>query len=163
MGIEALENKIKDRLENHSSPELIYCYSNGEKSKSEILQEMSNKICNYLGNNDLCKTLYEAVMARENIEQTGIGEGLGLPHARIDGVSKVIISVALLEKEVEYGSIDNKKVKLIVMVVAPKEATKEYLTVISNVANLFKSVEYRNFIFKAKNSEELLNSIKEFK
>lgn len=106
------------------------------------------------------KTILQGIMKREELESTGFGNGIAVPHARIDGVPSLTIFVGVYRKGVEFDSLDGKPVNLIFLILAPKSETKLYITIL---AKLIKILD------KRKNLTELIaidtpqSFIKEFR
>ena len=61
----------------------------------------------------------EALIAREALGPTGVGHGVALPHARLDGVEEVTGLFVLLEKPVDFGSVDRQPVDIAFALFAP--------------------------------------------
>lgn len=64
----------------------------------------------------------EALMERESLGPTGVGHGVALPHARVSGIDEVRGVFILLEKPVEFESVDRQPVDVILALFAPEEA-----------------------------------------
>ena len=78
------------------------------------------------------------IFIREDIESTGIGEGIALPHARTDAVSKPLIAVAISKKGIEFDSLDSRPVKIIFMIVVPIKESKQLLKLLAKVTQFLK-------------------------
>lgn len=76
----------------------------------------------------------EALMERESLGPTGVGHGVALPHARISGVDKVLGVFIMLEKPVDFDSVDRQPVDLICALFAPEEAGVEHLKALALVS-----------------------------
>jgi fructose-specific phosphotransferase system IIA component len=64
------------------------------------------------------KVLFESIMTREKVMTTGIGEGLAIPHTFLGEIQDMAIAVAVLGQELDFQSLDQRPVKMIVMIVA---------------------------------------------
>ena len=84
---------------------------------------------------------YAQVIHRESLENTGIGNGLAIPHARTDSVTKFISIFGLLDKPIDYESIDGKPVKYVLLSIFPTEMSTRYLYLIGMMARLFSNKE----------------------
>jgi fructose-specific phosphotransferase system IIA component len=62
--------------------------------------------------------LFESIMTREKLMTTGIGEGLAIPHTFLGEIQDMAIAVAVLGQELDFQSLDQRPVKMIVMIVA---------------------------------------------
>ena len=63
------------------------------------------------------KLILTRIVDRERLESTGIGHGVAVPHARVDTGSNIALAVGKSKKGIDFDSIDNKKVQLIILVI----------------------------------------------
>ena len=77
-------------------------------TKRQLLQELAHKSSEITGIND--RTIFDALLERENLGTTGFGGGTALPHARIEDLDKIYGFFAKLNTPVAYEAIDNKAV-----------------------------------------------------
>ena len=80
----------------------------------------------------------EALMERESLGPTGVGHGVALPHARLEGLDEVTGAFIMLEKPVEFDSVDRQPVDLIFALFAPEDAGVEHLRALALVARTFR-------------------------
>lgn len=84
-----------------------------------------------------------------------------MPHARFPELSNPAIALALLEDDLEFGSIDGKGVNVVCMILCPEKHPTLALKVMSQIAKLFSVPEAKERIFSAKNGAEIFKCIKE--
>ena len=90
------------------------------------------------------KALYkEAILARENISSTAVGDGIAVPHAKSEAVKKPSLAVITVPKGVDYDSFDEEKSKLIFMIAAPKDGNL-HLEVLSKLMTLLMDKDFCN-------------------
>lgn len=89
---------------------------------------------------------YAQVIHRESLENTGIGNGLAIPHARTESVSDLISIFGILDKPIDYQSMDEKPVKYVLLSIFPTEMSTKYLYLIGMMARLFSHKEKRKMI-----------------
>jgi mannitol/fructose-specific phosphotransferase system IIA component (Ntr-type) len=82
------------------------------------------------------------VLEREQIETTGIGEGIAIPHARTDAVEGICICLGISPKGIDYGSIDNEPVHILILLAANESAHEDYLNTLACVASLFNDKKF---------------------
>ncbi len=95
---------------------------------------------------ELAETIYgleaqrviEALLAREALGPTGVGHGVALPHARIDGLDEVVGLFVLLEKPVDFGSVDRQPVDIAFSLFAPETAGVEHLKALALVSRTLR-------------------------
>ena len=106
-------------------------------SKKRLLQEISEIITIY--NSDSSpSTAYEALMQRETLGATGVGNGVAIPHARLAGIEKVVGAFFKLDKPMDFSSVDRKPVDLIFALFAPENAGVEHLKALALVSRTLR-------------------------
>lgn len=83
----------------------------------------------------------DALLERENLGPTGVGKGVALPHARIDGLENVVGAFIRLEKPLEFEAVDRQPVDLIFALFAPKDAGVEHLKALALVSRTMRNPE----------------------
>ncbi|SMX33717.1 PTS sugar transporter subunit IIA [Maliponia aquimaris] len=76
----------------------------------------------------------EALMERETLGPTGVGHGVALPHARISGLERVVGVFILLERPIDFDSVDRQPVDIVFGLFAPEEAGVEHLKALALVS-----------------------------
>lgn len=76
----------------------------------------------------------QAILEREEVTSTGIGQGVAVPHARLPSVVGFVISIAVCPKGVEFAAQDGRPVHVAVMIAATDQDRKTYLRVLASVA-----------------------------
>lgn len=100
------------------------------------------------------KTVLQTLIERERLGSTGIGHGVALPHGRINGLEEVIGAVAVLEKPLDYDSLDNQPIKLAFGLLVPAEANEQHLKILAHLARLFNDETLREKMFEAGTNNE---------
>jgi PTS system nitrogen regulatory IIA component len=80
----------------------------------------------------------EALMAREALGPTGVGHGVALPHARLDGIKDVAGAFVLLDKPIDFGAVDRQPVDIAFALFAPEEAGVEHLKALALVSRTLR-------------------------
>ena len=112
-------------------------------SKKRLLQEISEIISIY-NPESLPSTAYEALMSREALGATGVGNGVAIPHARIKGLNKVVGAFFKLDKPMDFSSVDRKPVDLIFALFAPEGAGVEHLKALALVSRTLRDDSVRS-------------------
>ncbi|HEA52880.1 PTS IIA-like nitrogen regulatory protein PtsN [Marinobacter antarcticus] len=122
-------------IDNILAPELTLCKVPAS-SKKRVLEFIAEQI---LQRNDALNEsqVFNNLIARERLGSTGIGQGIAIPHCRLEGLEHVIGVLMTLEEAVEFDAIDNQPVDLVFALVVPKEATSEHLELLSQLAEKF--------------------------
>ncbi len=94
-------------------------------------------------------------MERERLGSTGVGYGVAIPHARIEGLTSVRAVFARLESPIEYEAIDDRPVDLVVLLLAPIDAGAEHLKALAKVSRLLRREDMRAKLRSAPSVESL--------
>ena len=113
----------------------------GASSRKQALQAMSDIAADLTGLN--ARDIFDAVLQRERLGSTGVGQGVAIPHARLAGVKEVVGVFARLRTPVDFESIDGRPADLIFMLIAPDDAGAEHLKALARVSRLLRREDVR--------------------
>lgn len=105
--------------------------------KKQLLQELAAMAARGCGLNE--REIFEALLQRERLGSTGIGNGLAIPHGRFPGLSRMSGVFARLEKPVDFESVDGIPVDLVFVLLAPEAAGADHLQGLARVARLLRT------------------------
>jgi len=100
-----------------------------------------------------------AIVRRENMESTGIGVGVAIPHARTKAVSSIVLAFGRSDSGVDFNSLDGKPSHLIFLIAAPEEQKTEYIMTLARLSKLLRKDEVRIGLNKAGSSDDVLRVI----
>ncbi len=106
------------------------------------------------------ESLLEAMLVREELGSTGLGNGIAIPHARypvVTHISHAIVAVCFLEEPVDYGAIDGKQVNCLVTLISP--TVRSHLKMLSRIAYVLKDAKVLDTIVHQKSREVILKEI----
>ncbi|MBM3314061.1 PTS fructose transporter subunit IIA [candidate division WOR-3 bacterium] len=101
----------------------------------------------------------KAIVRRENMESTGIGLGVAIPHARTRAVSNIVLAFGRSNSGVNFHSLDGKPSHLVFLIAAPEEQKTEYIMTLARLSRLLREDEVRIGLNKAGTAEEVLRVI----
>jgi mannitol/fructose-specific phosphotransferase system IIA component (Ntr-type) len=104
---------------------------------------------------------YAQIIHRESLENTGIGSGFAIPHARTDSVSDFNVLFGVARQGVDYQSFDDKPVKYILLSIFPSEMSTKYLYLVGMMAKIFSSKKNRDALDKAGTPKEIYKVLTE--
>lgn len=132
-----------------------------EKEKVEVIKRLSKKLIelNYITD---AEEFFTEILKRENLESTGIGMGIAIPHARSKVVKDLVIVFGRSEEGVDFSSLDGKPAHLIFLIAGPEDKKAEYLLALAKLSKLLRKDEVRIELNKVKNEEEVLAVIKKY-
>lgn len=125
------------------------------KKKEKILLELVDSICK---NKELSnkKEIKEAIFHREKLMSTGIGLGIAVPHARIKGITELVMAVGICREGIDdYETLDDIPITVVVLILAGEGQHKTYIQVLSLIVSKLKKSEVREKLMNAKNEKEL--------
>jgi len=99
--------------------------------------------------------IYRALLAREKLGSTAIGEGIAIPHCRIDQCAEAAGCLVTLQEPIDFGSADGHDVDVIFVLLVPEEATEGHLNLLAALARSFSNAALRNRVRQTHNPEEL--------
>jgi len=97
----------------------------------------------------------EALLEREAAGSTGVGYGVAVPHARLDGLGRMRSIFVRLEHPIEFGSVDDQPVDLLFALFAPKNAGAEHLRALAKVSRLLRQTAVREHLRTARSADAL--------
>ncbi|HCZ00326.1 MAG: PTS lactose transporter subunit IIC [Rhodobacterales bacterium RIFCSPHIGHO2_02_FULL_62_130] len=104
--------------------------------KKRLFQELGEVASQAYGLN--AATAIDGLQERESLGPTGVGNGIALPHARLEGLEKIIGVFIRLEKPLEYESVDRQPVDLIFGLFAPKDSGVDHLKALALVSRTMR-------------------------
>lgn len=109
-------------------------------SKKRLFQEIA-EIANSVYDLPSDRTV-EALLEREGLGPTGVGHGVALPHARLDGLDDVVGVFLVLEKPLDFGAVDRQPVDIVFALFAPENAGVDHLKALALVSRTLREQNY---------------------
>jgi PTS system nitrogen regulatory IIA component len=101
------------------------------------------------------ETIYRALLAREKLGSTAIGEGIAIPHCRINDCAVAAGCLVTLQEPIDFGSADGQDVDIIFVLLVPEEATEAHLKLLAALARSFSHAEVRDRVRQTQDPEAL--------
>jgi fructose-specific phosphotransferase system IIA component len=127
-------------------------------NKTELLIQIAQYLASLYDLKDKAMVV-QKIMDREAEMSTGIGFGIAIPHARVEGIERVYMVAARLVKGIEFDAIDEQPVHLIFMVLSPANASNPYTQILSSLSRIMSYEEIRQSLIEAETPETFLNVI----
>ncbi|MFW5828846.1 MAG: PTS sugar transporter subunit IIA, partial [Planctomycetota bacterium] len=102
------------------------------------------------------QAFHQAIMEREAIGSTGIGRGVAIPHCKLPSIEGFIIGIGIAATGIDYGSPDNKPVRLLVMIGATDQERRDYLRLLATVAGLLKDPAILDALIACRDPERVV-------
>lgn len=138
------EDRVKIPLEN--------------TDKNKIIEEMVGMIdqSSPLKNKD---QILQAVLAREAVMSTGVGDEIAIPHGKSEGVDDIVAALGITKEPVNFDSLDNKPVRLIWLLVGPQDKTGPHLKALSRISRLMHQKDFRERLMDTIKPEDIIEYI----
>ena len=125
----------------------------GASSKRQALHVVADVAAEALGMP--ADKVLEALLEREALGSTGLGAGVAVPHARLEGVDRVTAVFVRLDTPVAYGSVDDRPVDLLFALFAPPRAGADHLRALAAVSRALRSSEMREQLRQARTADAI--------
>src|SRR5438128_4528971 len=101
------------------------------------------------------------VKRRETSMSTGIGFGIGIPHASTDLISEVVGALGRSRKGINFDALDNQPVSLVMLFLVPQGQFQKHLHTLANIAKLLHKAEFRKALEQAPDGDAMLKAIRD--
>lgn len=137
-------------------------------TKSAVLINSKKRIIEYIA--QLAKTklpelseydILESLLSREKLGSTGIGNGIALPHGRLQEINQSLAIFVTTKTPVRYDAIDNRPVDIFCALLIPEEQCKAHLSTLSSIAKLLNNKSVCKQIRQAETDEQVYRILME--
>jgi PTS system nitrogen regulatory IIA component len=129
-------------------------FTTSVSSKKRALEILSETLA--YQDTDLNKNkILDALLAREKLGSTGLGNGIAIPHCRMEEIETIRASILKLEEGVEYEASDDLPVEFLFCLVVPEDANEDHLQLLAELAELLNNEQIRKSIQNSSNAKEL--------
>ncbi|UVH54080.1 PTS IIA-like nitrogen regulatory protein PtsN [Pseudomonas sp. CBSPBW29] len=123
-------------------------------SKKRALEQIANLIGREVPEMDT-QDVYEALIAREKLGSTGFGNGIAIPHCRLQGCESPVSALLHLDAPIDFDAIDGAPVDLLFVLLVPQAATDAHLELLRQIASMLDRKEVRDKLRSAPSNEAL--------
>jgi PTS system nitrogen regulatory IIA component len=103
-------------------------------NKRSLMQQLANLAAQRLELDP--STILASLNEREQLGSTGFGQGVAIPHARIDGLDRIYGLFVRLGEPVEYKAIDGRAIDLVFLLLSPMNAGAEHLKALASISRI---------------------------
>ncbi|MBI4982143.1 MAG: PTS sugar transporter subunit IIA [Candidatus Omnitrophica bacterium] len=103
--------------------------------------------------------LIDALMSREALGSTAIGQGIAIPHAKSDCVSKLVAAFGLSKKGVDFDSLDGEPAYIFFLLVAPQDSAGPHLKALARISRLLKDKYFRDTLRNSTDDKSVIKII----
>lgn len=130
------------------------------KTKREVLLELSNLFVDDLKRVD-SDSAVEVLLDREKLGSTGIGDGIAIPHGKLPGLDRLVVSFGRSLEGVEFDALDGKPVTIFFLLLAPENSAGKHLKALAKISRMLRDSEFRKDLMAADSDQKLYSLIME--
>jgi len=112
-------------------------------SKEELLRALAERASQHSAVSCGADQILSALLNRERLGSTGVGEGVAIPHAKIPGMTELVACVGRVPGGVPFDAIDQKPVRLVFLLLVPENSAGAHLKALARVSRLLKDADFR--------------------
>lgn len=106
-------------------------------------------------------SIVDAVLKREELGSTGIGNGVAVPHTKHPSVDRLIATVALAKSGIDFASLDGEDVFILFLLVSPPDRPGDHLRGLENISRHLRNQNFCSFLRQARSGEEVVELLTE--
>ena len=128
----------------------------------DIRAESQKNVFKILGNifskknKTLSSLIIDKLNERERLGSTSVGNGIAIPHTKIDGINETQVIFLKLKDGVDFSASDGKKIDLVFSIIAPENSESDHLLILSSISNLIRKKQKVDRLRGSSNMEEIL-------
>ncbi len=128
--------------------------------KPAVLEELASALAS--AEPELAEApLLQVLRDREDLQSTGIGDGVAIPHGKVAGLSRLVASFSRSRAGVDFDSIDGEKTHLFFLLVVPEHSGGQHLKALARISRFFRDAAFRKALEEAATAEDVFRAIEE--
>ncbi|MFH0899599.1 MAG: PTS sugar transporter subunit IIA [Pseudomonadota bacterium] len=128
------------------------------EDKDGVLEELAGRLASAFPGIEK-EELVRVLLERESLASTAIGEGIAIPHGKLNSVGKLTACIGRARKGVDFDSMDGRPTHIFFVLVAPENSTGAHLKALARISRLFKDTDFRSRLLAANDEEEMYKTI----
>ncbi|MEM8963815.1 MAG: PTS sugar transporter subunit IIA [Acidobacteriota bacterium] len=142
------------KLDALTRPELIFpaLHAADRHAVLHILAESMVTQAPELGD---VEALYSKLEEREALGSTGIGDGVAIPHCKLDGLAEVIMAIGVTREPIDFDAVDEQPVRLFFLVVSPPDSPAAHLRCLAAISRWVRSGDHAQRILASHDPVEI--------
>ena len=126
-------------------------HAESQKNVFKILGNIFSK-----KNKTLSSLIIDKLNERERLGSTSVGNGIAIPHTKIDGINETQVIFLKLKDGVDFSASDGKKIDLVFSIIAPENSESDHLLILSSISNIIRKKQKIDRLRGSTNMEEIL-------
>ena len=132
------------------------------EKREDVVKELIESLINAGSiDSDLREEFTKAVLSRERKGSTGFGHGVAVPHVKSSKVDKIIVTIGISEKGIDFNALDKQPVYSLFLLLSPEDRPEEHLDAMEAIFANLSQEQFRKFLKQASTVEEILTLLDE--
>lgn len=148
-------------LRDYCSPEAVLCDLEAADKEDAIRQLVDLLVETKAVPKTKGPLIYKEVVERERQASTGIGKGIGIPHARSQHAKKISMAIGFAIHGIDFSAVDGELVRVILLLVSPKDSTDEHLAAMKDIVTIARDAYQRQRLLGCRSPESFLDLLAE--
>lgn len=127
-------------------------------TKRDIITELIDLLDEHGKIADKAKIM-QAVLEREQMMSTGIGNSVAIPHGKSAGVIDIAVALGITPQDVNFEALDGKPVRIVFMLVGPEKSSSAHIKMLSRISRLLNQAAFRRKLIESKDAHEAMTII----
>ncbi len=107
------------------------------------------------------EAMLQVLLERERLGSTGIGDGIAIPHGKLQGLDEILLSFGRSSEGISFDAMDGKPVHLFFLLMAPENSAGLHLKILAKISRMLKDPALRDNLLRAKSKERIWRIIEE--
>ena len=107
------------------------------------------------------EAMLQVLLERERLGSTGIGDGIAIPHGKLQGLDEILLSFGRSSEGIAFDAMDGKPVHLFFLLMAPENSAGLHLKILAKISRMLKDPTLRDNLLRAKSKERIWRIIEE--
>ena len=103
--------------------------------------------------------IFNSLFSREKLGSTGLGNGIAIPHGRLEGLKRSVAVVLSLDVPIPFDASDGKAVDLLIFLLVPTNSSKDHLEILAEVANMLSDNKFIDELRYSTSTDQLYEGI----
>jgi mannitol/fructose-specific phosphotransferase system IIA component (Ntr-type) len=127
-------------------PEKIFCLAK-VKDQCDLFSRIVPSSLSLNGKGKITqKRIIQQLMEREKISSTGIGNGIAIPHIRLDGLKEPMVRLAIVKDGLDFNAVDGKVCKIFFLFITPSDQTNRHLQILAKISSILRNNKLRSLL-----------------
>lgn len=130
------------------------------RTKEDVIRELASVIAERHREIDR-EALVDVLLEREKLGSTAIGEGIAIPHGKLQGLSGVVAAFGRSPEGVDFDSLDGDPTRIFFLLVAPEDSSGAHLKALARISRLLRNEKFRQRLLDVGSPGEIYEAIRE--